>query len=263
MDCGLGTTMTRARRPGGLHDRAGAPADDSPGRVHRAHVQAEDGKCLTRRAAQSDRSAVACLRRHAFREEVARAWEPRCVSVNSASPGALWGSFFLGELVHALMRQPQETSRIARAHLQFPGSQYADGASSRAGRAPVFFVGLPAKSRVGPNRPCRGTSAASRRPRWGPCGRHRRTIPAPPGCGAEPRRRCAPACDSRAHRARWPPTSPTRLARRPRDRTSRLLQPSLSEARLQVALDAAQQTRPDVFTRMNRHSRHTLAAFDA
>ena len=26
-----------------------------------------------------------------------------CVSVNSASPGALWGSFFLGELVYALM----------------------------------------------------------------------------------------------------------------------------------------------------------------
>ena len=33
--------------------------------------------------------------------------------------------------------------------------------------------------------------------------------------------------------------------------------------RLQVALDTAQQTGPDVFTRMNRHGRHTLTAFDA
>ncbi len=69
----------------------------------------------------------------------------------------LLASFFLRELVHALMRQPQETSRIARAHLQSSGPQYADGASSRAGRPPVFFVGLFAKSRVGPNRPRRST----------------------------------------------------------------------------------------------------------
>ena len=62
---------------------------------------------------------------------------------------------------------------------------------------------------------------------------------------------------------RWRPTSPIRLARRPRDKTALLLQPSLSEARLQVALDTAQQTWPDVFTRMNRHGRHTPATFDA
>lgn len=66
-------------------------------------------------------------------------------------------SFFLRELVDALMRQSQETSSIARAHLQFSGSQDADGASSRDGGPPVFFVGLLAKGRVGPNRPCRGT----------------------------------------------------------------------------------------------------------
>jgi hypothetical protein len=45
--------------------------------------------------------------------------------------------------------------------------------------------------------------------------------------------------------------------------TSRLLQPSPSEAGLQVALDTAQQARPDVFTGVNRYGRHTLAAFDA
>ena len=68
---------------------------------------------------------------------------------------------------------------------------------------------------------------------------------------------------SRVPTVRRPPTSPTRLARRPRDKTSRLLQPSLSEARLQVTLDTSQQTGPDVFTRMNRYQYHTLAAFDA
>jgi hypothetical protein len=66
-----------------------------------------------------------------------------------------------------------------------------------------------------------------------------------------------------AYPARWRPTSPIRLAHRPRDKTSRLPQPSLSDTRLQVALDAAQQTGPDVFTGMNRNGRHTLAAFDA
>ena len=106
-------------------------------------------------------------------------------------------------------------------------------------------------------------SAASRRPRWGPCAHRRRTVPAPLECGAEPRRRYDPECGSRVPRALRPPTSPTRLARRPRGRSSRLLQPSLSEARFQVALDATQQTWPDVFTRMNRDGRHTPAAFDA
>jgi len=55
------------------------------------------------------------------------------------------------------MRQPQETSGVARAHLQFSGSQHANGASSRSGCPPVFFVGLLAKSRVGANCPRRGT----------------------------------------------------------------------------------------------------------
>jgi hypothetical protein len=57
-------------------------------------------------------------------------------------------SFCLRKLVHALMRQPQETSGIARAHLQLSSSQDPDGASSRAGCTPVFFVGL--QHRCGP-----------------------------------------------------------------------------------------------------------------
>lgn len=105
--------------------------------------------------------------------------------------------------------------------------------------------------------------AASRRPRWGPFAHRRQTVPAPLGCGAEPRRQCAPACGSRGHNARWPPTSPIRLARRSRDNASCLLRPSLPEAHLHVAFDAAQQTWPDVFTSMNRYGRHTLAALDA
>jgi hypothetical protein len=52
-------------------------------------------------------------------------------------PEALSASFFLRKLMYALMRQPQETSGIARAHLQFSGSQHADIASSRAGCPPV------------------------------------------------------------------------------------------------------------------------------
>jgi hypothetical protein len=37
----------------------------------------------------------------------------------------------------------------------------------------------------------------------------------------------------------------------------------LPETRLQVALDAAQQSGSDVLTRMNDYGRHTVAAFDA
>ena len=55
------------------------------------------------------------------------------------------------------MRQPQETSCIACAHLQCSGSQDPDGASSRSGCTSVFFIGLPAKTRVSPNRPYRGS----------------------------------------------------------------------------------------------------------
>ena len=66
-------------------------------------------------------------------------------------------AFLLRELVYALMRQSQETSSIARAHLQCSGSQDADGASSCEGRPSVVFIGLLAKSRVGANCPRRGT----------------------------------------------------------------------------------------------------------
>jgi hypothetical protein len=64
--------------------------------------------------------------------------------------------FGLRELVHALMRQPEEAGGVARAHLQFSGSQYLDGASSSSGCASVFFISLLAKGRVGPNRLGRG-----------------------------------------------------------------------------------------------------------
>ena len=69
----------------------------------------------------------------------------------------LSASVFLCELVHALMRQPEETSVVARAHLQLSGSHTTDGASRRAGCPPVFLVGFPAMSRVGANCPRRGT----------------------------------------------------------------------------------------------------------
>ncbi len=114
-----------------------------------------------------------------------------------------------------------------------------------------------------PELPLSRHSAASRRPRWRPCAHRRRTVPAPLGYGDEPRQPCDPACGSRAHRARRPPTSPTRLARRLRDNASRLLQPAFPEARLQVALDAAQQTGSDVFTGVDRHGRHAATALDA
>jgi hypothetical protein len=65
--------------------------------------------------------------------------------------------FSLGELVHALMRQPQQTSGIARAQLQSSGSQYANGTPSRTGGSAVLLIGLLAKTRVGPDRPGRST----------------------------------------------------------------------------------------------------------
>jgi hypothetical protein len=55
------------------------------------------------------------------------------------------------------MRQSQETGCIARAHLQRSGSQDLHGAPSRSGCPSVFFIGLLAKTRVSPNRPCRGS----------------------------------------------------------------------------------------------------------
>src|SRR5205823_9540439 len=55
---------------------------------------------------------------------------------------------------------------------------------------------------------------------------------------------------SREVRAWTRPTIQTDLAHKPRDRSSRSLQPSLPEARLRVALDAADQARSDVFARV-------------
>jgi len=42
--------------------------------------------------------------------------------------------------VHALMRQPQQASGIARAHFRSSGSEHANGASCRAGCSTVFYV---------------------------------------------------------------------------------------------------------------------------
>jgi hypothetical protein len=147
-------------------------------------------------------------------------------TVNSASPATLSAAFFLRELVHTLMRQPKETSGIARAHLERSGSQDLHGRSSRSDCPSVFLVGLLAGSRVRPDRPCRGWWQLHVVDNGGRAGHRRRTVGAPLGCGAELHRRCDPACGRGGHRARKPPTGLTDLARRPRDRTSRLLQPT-------------------------------------
>jgi hypothetical protein len=81
---------------------------------------------------------------------------PRCPKTATRGPATLLASF-VRELVHTLMRQRQETGCIARAHLQCSGSQDPDGASSRSGCTSVFFIGLLAKTRVSPNRPCRSS----------------------------------------------------------------------------------------------------------
>ncbi len=63
---------------------------------------------------------VSLLRIHFSFIELARTYESLDVfmpSLNSVSQETLSISFFLRELVHALMRQSQETSSIARAHL--------------------------------------------------------------------------------------------------------------------------------------------------
>jgi len=111
--------------------------------------------------------------------------------------------------------------------------------------------------------PLRRHSAALRRPRLEPHGHRRRTVPAPLGYGAEPRRQYGLECDSRAPRARQPPTTPTRLARRSRGNSSWLLQPTLSEARLQVALDAMDETWSNVFAGVDGYGRHAATALDA
>jgi hypothetical protein len=169
----------------------------------------------------------------------------------------------LRQLVHALMRQAKEPGGVARAHLQFSGSQYVNGASSRAGCPPVFFVGLLAKSRVGPDRLGRGG--------WQLHVINNRGLA---GIVDEQLQRLADASPSLINSAtlRVAAAYPS-YGGHPSARlvslvghaimTSRLPQPSLSKARLQVALDTAQQTRPDVFTGMNRHGHHTATAFDA
>jgi hypothetical protein len=63
---------------------------------------------------------VSFLANSFFIIELARTCESLDVfmpSLNSVSQETLSVSFFLRELVHALMRQSQETSSIARAHL--------------------------------------------------------------------------------------------------------------------------------------------------
>jgi hypothetical protein len=104
----------------------------------------------------SDGPPTAVLASPHVQRGAARACESLSVTA-SLEPATLSPSFFLRELVDTLMRQPQETSSVARALLQLSGSQYADRASSRAGCASVLFVGLLAKCRVRSNRPCRGT----------------------------------------------------------------------------------------------------------
>lgn len=78
-----------------------------------------------------------------------RDWVCRCQAEPRVTRGSV-GVLLVRELVHALIRQPEEASRVARAHLQFSGSQYADGASRRAGCSTILFVGLCAKTRVRP-----------------------------------------------------------------------------------------------------------------
>lgn len=74
-----------------------------------------------------------------------------CLSTTSAD-------VFLRELMDALVRQAEQPSGIARAHLQFPGSKHANGASSRLGRSSDFLLRFLPIGRVRPNGP--------RRRRW-------------------------------------------------------------------------------------------------
>ena len=65
--------------------------------------------------------------------------------------GAFSVGLVLGELVHALVRESKQSGGVTSAHLQRSDSQQPDDASNRAGCPSVFFVGLLAQSRVGPN----------------------------------------------------------------------------------------------------------------
>lgn len=170
--------------------------------------------------------------------------------------------FRLAELMHPLMRQPEEAGGIARAHLQLSCSEYADRTSGGAGGASVLFVGLPAPGRVGPNRlrrRARQLHVVHNRGLARIVDEQFQRLPdATPSLIDSATLRVAAAYSPHGGH---PPARLVSLVGNPR--TSRLLQPSLSEARLQVALDTAQQAGPDVLTRMNRYSRHTPAAFDA
>jgi hypothetical protein len=81
----------------------------------------------------------------------------RIVTTDRRHRRRLSRALFLRELVYALVRQPQETGSVARAHLQSSGSQHTDGATSGEGCSAVFFVGFLAKRRVSANGPCGGT----------------------------------------------------------------------------------------------------------
>lgn len=54
----------------------------------------------------------------------------------------------LRELVNPLVGEPQQSRRIAGAHLQPPPTQHTHCTPSRLGRAPIFFLGLPAERRI-------------------------------------------------------------------------------------------------------------------
>ena len=203
-------------------------------------------------------------RRHAFREELARAFESLGVLV-PASTGVARGSIGSRLLARAGARAdatapadggiralifsfPVRKARTARRAARAARRSSSSAFLRRLAYARIAFVaavGSFTSSTMGALRASSTNSSSASRMR-------RRASSTVRPCVWQPR---TPR--------RRPSTSPTRLARKPRDKTSRLLQPSLSEARLQVTLDTSQQTGPDVLTRMNRYGCHTLAAFDA
>ena len=58
----------------------------------------------------------------------------------------------LRELMHALVRQPQQPCGIASTHLQASPAQHTHGVSGRQRRAAIFALRLLAKCRVGADR---------------------------------------------------------------------------------------------------------------
>ena len=92
--------------------------------------------------------------------------EFRCggASLNSASPATLSAAFFLPELVHALMGQPEKTRGIARAHLQFSGSQESGRRVEPLGLHGGLLGRLSYEDSRKPGWPSSRQSAVSRRP---------------------------------------------------------------------------------------------------